>query len=178
LNVRPLRDGFHTVVPKHALTGPVAVVKLDADLTSVRALVDGYAKSYRDEWLFSIFSFVRMDHWDYPSAFEPPILKIGECRDAPKLPPEPHPHTPSKPEQPRQPKPGEPHPDHPTDLQQPKPGEPQPNTPTELRPGPFPGQPILPANPTGGQLQGIHDPSMPHQHHHYTPGDHSQGDDQ
>lgn len=191
LSVRPLRDGFHTVVPHLALTGPVAVVKLDADLTATRALVDRYAESYRDEWLFSIFSFVRMDHWDYPSAFEPPILKIRECRDAQKPPREPHPHTTSDPKQPKQPHPNEPHTHAPSKPMQPKPAEPyphnlteskqskpeepQPNTPTEPRRGPIPAQPTPPSDPTGDQLQRAHDRAMLHHVHHHTPGDHSHG---
>jgi hypothetical protein len=81
-DVRPLHDGLQTVVPKLALSGPLAVVKLDADLAPVRALVDRYARAYRDEWLFSIFSFVRMDHWDHARAFGPPALRVEECAEA------------------------------------------------------------------------------------------------
>jgi hypothetical protein len=94
-DVRPLHDGLQTVVPKLALSGPLAVVKLDADLAPVRALVDRYARAYRDEWPFSIFSFVRMDHWDYARAFGPPVLRIEECAEAPE-PGEHHPPRPAR----------------------------------------------------------------------------------
>jgi hypothetical protein len=84
--VRMVDDGLEVLVPEGARTGPIAVVRKAPDFTGVQRLLSEYADEFQAEWLFSIFSFVRMDMWAFPVAFGPPLIEIfryAKAKDPP-----------------------------------------------------------------------------------------------
>jgi hypothetical protein len=78
--VQVLKHGLQVRVPAKARTGPIAIVrKGGASLfTHVIDLLTRYADEYPVEWLYSVFSFVPMPRWAYPTAFGEPIIEIKE----------------------------------------------------------------------------------------------------
>jgi hypothetical protein len=78
--VHMLRHGLQVRVPDNALTGPIAIVRKGGSprFACVKGLLQRYADEYPVEWFYSIFSFVPMPRWAYPTAFGEPIIEIKQ----------------------------------------------------------------------------------------------------
>jgi hypothetical protein len=76
--LRVVEDGLEVRVPEFASTGPIAVLKQNADFTKVGQVIDAWFSWYPTEMQASIFESVRMDMWAYPYAFGRPILEIAK----------------------------------------------------------------------------------------------------
>jgi hypothetical protein len=78
--VHMFSHGLQVRVPENALTGPIAIVRKGGSprFACVTGLLKRYADEYPVEWFYSIFSFVPMPRWAYPTAFGGPIIEIKQ----------------------------------------------------------------------------------------------------
>jgi hypothetical protein len=64
-------------VPAYARTGPVALVRKPS-LEDVEYLLSRYACEFPAEWAASLFSFIPMWKWAYPTAFGCPVVEVTQ----------------------------------------------------------------------------------------------------
>jgi hypothetical protein len=71
-------DGrVEVLVPAYARTGPVALVRKPS-LEDVEYLLSRYACEFPAEWAASLFSFIPMWKWAYPTAFGCPVVEVTQ----------------------------------------------------------------------------------------------------